>query len=44
MDENKRPLNEYIHCVCGIIYISGYTHCPSCGIQNPNDSISKSGK
>ena len=33
----KRPLNDFITCVCGIHYISGYTHCPSCGIHNPND-------
>ncbi len=40
MSENKkRPLNESIHCSCGVIYISGYTHCPSCGKVNPNDNI-----
>ncbi len=45
MSENKkRPLNESIHCSCGVIYISGYTHCPSCGKVNPNDKEEKNDK
>ena len=30
----KRPLNDFVHCVCGITYISGYTHCPRCSAKN----------
>ncbi len=30
----KRPLNDFVHCSCGITYISGYTHCPSCNAKN----------
>ena len=37
LQEEKRQLNKFVHCVCGITYISGYTHCPSCGKVNPND-------
>ena len=32
-----RKLNNFIVCVCGILYISGYTHCPKCGVVNPDD-------
>jgi len=40
-----RSLNKFMHCKCGVTYISGYTHCPNCGIQNirdlkPNESTS----
>ncbi len=32
----KRKLNGFIHCkACKITYISGYTHCPNCGLENP---------
>ncbi len=32
----KRKLNGFIHCKgCKITYISGYTHCPNCGLENP---------
>ena len=34
----ERRLNDFIVCVCGIQYISGYTHCPKCGVKNPNDT------
>ncbi len=44
MSEDKRPLNKFITCVCGVIYISGYTHCPSCGKVNPNDVKKENGK
>ena len=33
-----RKLNNFIVCVCGILYISGYTHCPKCGVVNPDDN------
>ena len=35
----ERPRNEFVHCECGVVYISGYTHCPVCGRKNPNDEI-----
>ena len=38
--EDERPRNKFVHCVCGVTYISGYTHCPSCGRVNPNDNKS----
>jgi hypothetical protein len=38
MDKEERPKNNFVHCVCGITYISGYTHCPKCGVPNPNDN------
>ncbi len=42
MDKQKeRPKNKFVHCTCGVTYISGYTHCPSCGKVNPNDNIAK---
>ena len=34
MDKDKRPLNDFVHCSCGVAYISGYTHCPKCGKKN----------
>ena len=36
-DRPKRPLNDFIHCTCGIVFISGYTHCPKCGKVNQKD-------
>ena len=41
MDKQVRELNGFVHCVCGVMYISGYTHCPKCGVQNPNDTKEK---
>ena len=32
-----RPPDNFVTCVCGVIYISGYTHCPKCGVINPSD-------
>ena len=37
LPEEKRQLNKFVHCICGVIYISGYTHCPSCGKVNSDD-------
>lgn len=34
---NTRPMNQFVHCGCGVTYISGYKHCPKCGVQNPID-------
>ena len=31
---DKRPLNDFVHCECGVTYISGYLHCPKCGLNN----------
>ncbi len=37
MQNKNRPLNEFVHCKCDTIYISGYLYCPVCGLKNPND-------
>ena len=34
MLKKNRPLNDFVHCSCGVTYISGYTHCPKCGTTN----------
>ena len=39
-----RKLNEFVHCTCGITYISGYTHCPKCGKANPDINKTQGGK
>ena len=37
-DKDKERLkNNFVHCICGVTYISGYTHCPKCGVKNPMD-------
>ena len=38
LETKIRKLNGFVQCVCGIAYISGYTHCPKCGIINPDDN------
>ena len=38
MSKDERPLNKFVHCTCGVTYISGYTHCPNCGKINPKDN------
>ena len=39
----ERPKNDFVHCTCGATYISGYTHCPKCGLKNPMDKEQKDG-
>jgi len=38
MSKVVRPMNLFVECKCGIKYISGYTHCPNCGLSNPMDN------
>ena len=35
---NMDTANKFVNCPCGVTYISGYTHCPKCGVANPMDS------
>ena len=42
MNKEARPLGKFVYCKCGVHYISGYLHCPKCGIDNPMDNRQQS--